>query len=39
VTLEGVVDNQADKDLAGIRAKGVSGSFSVDNNLQVVPSK
>ena len=38
VTLEGVVDNQADKDLAGIRAKGVPGSFSADNNL-VVASK
>ena len=35
VRLEGVVDNQADKDTAGIRAKGVSGTFSVDNNLQV----
>ena len=39
VTLEGVVDTQADKDLAGIRAKGVPGSFSVDNNLQVGESK
>jgi len=39
VTLEGVVDTQADKDLANIRAKGVPGSFSVDNNLQVTPSK
>ena len=39
VTLEGVVDNQSDKDLANIRAKSVPGTFSVDNNLQVVPSK
>lgn len=39
VSLEGVVDNQADKDLANIRAKGVPGSFSVDNNLQVGESK
>jgi len=39
VTLGGVVDNQTDKDTANIRAKGVPGSFSVDNNLQVVPSK
>lgn len=39
VALEGVVDSQADKDLANIRAKTVPGSFSVDNNLQVVPSK
>jgi hyperosmotically inducible periplasmic protein len=36
VTLEGVVDSQADKDAAGIRANGVSGIFSVTNNLQVV---
>jgi hyperosmotically inducible protein len=33
--LEGVVDNQADKNAAGIRANGVSGVFSVTNNLQV----
>jgi len=39
VTLEGVVDNDGDKNLAGIRANGVSGTFSVTNNLQVVPSK
>lgn len=38
VTLEGVVDSQADKDVAGIRANGVSGIFSVTNNLQVVKS-
>jgi len=35
VSLEGVVDNEADKNTAGIRAKSVSGVFSVDNNLQV----
>src|SRR5438445_8720968 len=35
VTLEGVVDNEADKNTAGIRAKGVPGIFSVHNNLQV----
>ena len=35
-SLEGVVDSEADKNVAGIRAKGVSGLFSVDNNLQVV---
>lgn len=35
VTLNGVVDNQADKNMAGIRANGVSGVFSVVNNLQV----
>jgi hyperosmotically inducible protein len=36
VTLEGVVDSEADKNLAGIRANGVPGIFSVTNNLQVV---
>ena len=36
VSLEGVVDNEGDKNTAGIRAKGVSGVFSVNNNLQVV---
>jgi hyperosmotically inducible periplasmic protein len=36
VTLEGVVDSDGDKNLAGIRANGVSGTFSVTNNLQVV---
>jgi hyperosmotically inducible protein len=40
VTLEGVVDNQADKDAANIRANGVPNVFSVTNNLKVVtPSK
>jgi hyperosmotically inducible periplasmic protein len=34
-TLEGVVDSQADKDAAGIRANGVPGVFSVTNNLKV----
>lgn len=36
VALEGVVDNEADKNAAGIRANGVPGIFSVANNLQVV---
>jgi hyperosmotically inducible protein len=35
VTLEGVVDNEADKNLAGLRANGVSGTFSVTNNLEI----
>jgi hyperosmotically inducible periplasmic protein len=39
VTLEGVVDNEADKNVAGLRANGIPGIFSVTNNLQVVPSK
>ena len=39
VTLEGVVDNEGDKNLAGLRANGVSVTFSMTNNLQVTPSK
>ncbi len=39
VSLEGVVDSEQDKNLVGVRANGVSGIFSVTNNLQVVPSK
>jgi hyperosmotically inducible protein len=39
VALEGVVDNEADKNLAGMRANGVPGIFSATNNLQVVSSK
>jgi len=38
VTLEGVVDSEGDKNLAGIRANGVPGIFSVTNNLQVATS-
>lgn len=34
VTLEGVVATEADKNIAGIRANGVSGVFSVTNNLR-----
>jgi hyperosmotically inducible protein len=35
VALEGVVDTQADKEQAGIRANTVSGVFHVTNNLRV----
>ncbi len=35
VILSGVVDTQADKDVAGIQANTVPGVFSVTNNLQV----
>jgi hyperosmotically inducible protein len=35
VTLAGVVDNPTDKQMAVMRAKGVSGVFSVDDQLQV----
>ena len=38
VTLEGVVNSQADKDAATVRANGVSGVFSVENHLQVQKS-
>ena len=34
VTLDGVVDSNADKNVAGLRANGVPGIFSVTNNLQ-----
>jgi hyperosmotically inducible periplasmic protein len=39
VTLEGVVDNDGDKNFAGLRANGVPGIFSVTNNLQVDSTK
>lgn len=35
VTLAGVVANEADRNMANIRANGVSGVFSVDNNLRI----
>jgi hyperosmotically inducible protein len=35
VTLVGMVDNQADKQMAEMQAKGVAGVFSVDDQLQV----
>lgn len=36
VTLEGVVDSEADKNLVNVQANSVPGIFSVTNNLQVV---
>jgi len=39
ITLEGVVDNQADKNVAEIRAKGVPNAFSVTDNLVVEGGK
>ena len=39
LTLEGVVDNEADKTLVNMRANGVPGIFGVTNNLQVVSNK
>jgi hyperosmotically inducible protein len=35
VTLEGVVNNEADKNVVKLRANGVHGAFSVTNNLRV----
>jgi hyperosmotically inducible protein len=39
ITLEGVVDSQADKEVAEIRAKSVPNVFSVDDNLIVAGGK
>src|SRR5580693_8486629 len=38
VTLYGAVDSTMDKNIAGIRANGVFGAFSVENKLQVAKS-
>jgi hyperosmotically inducible protein len=38
VTLDGVVNNEVDRNLAGLRANGVPGVFSVINNLRVASS-
>lgn len=38
VTLQGVVDSEADKNMVGVRANTVPGIFSVTNNLQVAQS-
>ncbi len=38
VTLIGVVDNQMDRNIAGIQANAVPGVFSVDNRLQIKTS-
>jgi hyperosmotically inducible protein len=38
VALEGVVDNEADKNIAGVRANSVPNVFSVKNNLVVMNS-
>jgi len=35
INLVGVVANESDKNVAGLRANGVSGAFAVTNNLQV----
>lgn len=38
VTLEGYVDRETDRDIATIRARGVSGAFTITNNLAVKKS-
>ncbi len=38
ITLEGVVDSEADKTFAGMRANQVPGTFQVTNNLRVISS-
>jgi hyperosmotically inducible protein len=35
ITLEGVVANEGDKNMAGLAANGVRGAFSVNNNLRI----
>src|SRR5438270_3758981 len=39
ISLEGVVDNDTDKNLAYMRARGVPGAFEVTNNLRVLYGK
>jgi hyperosmotically inducible protein len=39
ITLEGVVANETDRNLAYMKARGVHGSFSVTNNLKVEGSQ
>ncbi len=39
ITLLGVVDNESDKNAAGIQANGIPGVFSVQNNLVVAKDK
>src|SRR5215469_474851 len=38
ITLDGVVDSEADKNYAGVRANLVPGTFGVTNNLRVIPN-
>ena len=38
VTLVGVADSDSDKNVAGLKANGVSGVFSVDNQIQIAKS-
>lgn len=39
VTLVGVADSESDKNVAGLKANGVSGVFSVDNQLETAKSE
>ena len=38
ITLEGIVDSESDKQMAGIQANQVPGTFQVTNNLRVISS-
>ena len=35
ITLMGIVDSESDKTVAGMKARGVSGAFGVENELTV----
>jgi hyperosmotically inducible periplasmic protein len=39
VTLYGTVDNSMDKNVAGLRASQIPGAFSVENRLEITPSR
>jgi osmotically-inducible protein OsmY len=39
VRLEGVVDNEMDKQIAGMQANTVGGVFSVDNDLNIAQNE
>jgi len=39
ITLDGVVDSEGDKNVAGMRANQVPGTFGVTNNLRVISSE
>ena len=36
VTLEGIVDSEPDKQMAGMQANQVPGTFQITNNLRVI---
>ena len=36
ITLEGIVDSESDKQMAGMQADQVPGTFQITNNLRVI---